>query len=241
MLLFCIIFLCCGCGKSPEEEMIGYWMRSDGYAISFVDESTCSLGGDSLYNYKIYDKNHLQASNDSEVIEFVFNVDGDTLNLGLVNEEGLTEFTKNTEKQKQILEEVREQESLALEAELLQAEIDAIKEEIKGYKADIETLEWDIDWNNKAIETNEADIKVWLDNIEMAKTQCQEAIEFGDDPEYCEKQRDEFIEVYNESIDSCNERIAELEANNAEYKKSIESIESEIEKLEAKIEKLENK
>ena len=44
ILSICIMILCCACGSKPNKEIIGYWMRGDGYTISFVDDSSCSFG-----------------------------------------------------------------------------------------------------------------------------------------------------------------------------------------------------
>lgn len=241
ILLISIIILCCACGSNTDEEIIGYWMRKDGYTISFVDDNICSLGEGSPQTYKIYDRNHLQIvdSSESGVTEFVFEIDGDTLKIRLAIEDGYTEFTKNADEQKKILEEIRELEAIAREEEREQEQIDSIQSKINSYWDDIADIQRDIDWNKSAIENNKADIVKWEENIEQEYIQCQEAIDFGDDKEYHENQRDEFIASYNEAIQGCNERIAELEAENVSYQKSIDLILIEIEKLEKEIKKLE--
>lgn len=121
ILLISIMILCCACGDNSSKELIGYWMRGDGYAISFVDETTCSLGEGAPQVYKIYDKDHLQIvdSSGKGVTEFLFEVDGDTLKIRLIMEEGYTEFTKNEDEQRKILEELRKRETAAFEKQLL--------------------------------------------------------------------------------------------------------------------------
>ena len=240
ILSIIVMILCCACGNNPNKDIIGYWMRGDGYTISFVDESSCSLGEGAPQAYKIYDKNHLQIVDESGsgVTEFVFEVDGDTLKIRLVLEEGYTEFTKNEDEQREIMEEVRMWESIALEEQRVQEQIDSIQSIIDSYWEDVADIQGDIDWNNYAIENNKEDILNWEENIKIAYEQCEESIEFGDNKEYHERQRDEHVETYNEAIQGCNDRIAELEAENVEYQKSIDLIIIEIEKLEKEIEDL---
>lgn len=240
ILSICIMILCCACGSNPNKKIIGYWMRGDGYTISFVDESSCSFGEGAPQTYKIYDKNHLQIvdSSSNRVTEFVFEVDGDTLKIRLATEDGYTEFTKNEDEQKKILEELREWEAIALEEQMLQEQIDSIQVQIDSYWNEVVDIQGDIDWNNSAIETNKADIVNWEENIEQAYIDCQESIDFGDDKEYHENQRDDFIAAYNEAIQGCNDRIAELEAENVRYQENIDLIIIEIEKLEKEIEEL---
>ena len=79
------------------------------------------------------------------------------------------------------------------------------------YGSKISELQDKIEWNNVAIENNKSDIVKWEEAIEQEYIDCQEAIDFGDDREYHEKQRDDFIASYNKSIQSCNERITELQ------------------------------
>lgn len=234
------MILCCACGNNPNKGIIGYWMRGDGYTISFVDESSCSFGEGSPQTYRIYDKNHLQIvdSSGNGVTEFVFEVDGDTLKIRLATEDGYTEFTKNADEQKKILEEMREWEAIAQEEQRLQNQIDSIQAQIDSYWSDVADIQGDIDWNNSAIENNKSDIIKWEEAIEQEYIDCQEAIDFGDDKEYQEKQRDDFIAAHKESIQRCDERIAELEAENVSYQESIDSILVEIEKLEKEIEEL---
>ena len=240
ILSISIMILYCACGSDPNKEIIGYWMRGDGYIISFVDETTCSLGEGAPQTYKVYDKNHLQIVDDSGngVTEFVFEVDGDTLKIRLATEDGYTEFTKNADEQKKIMEEMREWEAIAREEERIQKQIDSIQEQIDSYWKDIADIQGDIDWNNYAIENNKADIIKWEEAIEQEYIDCQEAIDFGDDREYHENQRDDFIAAHKESIQGCNERIVELEAENVSYQKSIDSIMVEIKELEKEIEEL---
>ena len=215
-------------------------MSDDGYTISFVDESTCSIGEGTPQTYKIYDKNHLQIvdSSGKGVTEFVFEVDGNILKLRLATEDGYTEFTNNEDEQKKILEEIRKRELVALEEQRLQDEIDGVQAQIDSYWDDVADIQRDINWNKSAIEKNKESILKWEEDIELEYIQCQEAIDFGDDREYHENQRDRFIASYNESIKGCNERIAELEAENVSYQESIDLIIVEIEKLEIKIEEL---
>jgi len=240
MLLICMTIFCCACGKDPNQAIIGYWMRGDGYTISFVDETTCSLGEGTPQTYKIYDENHLQIVDLSgeSVTEFVFEVDGDTLKIGLATDEGYAEFTKNADEQKKILEELREWETIALEEQMLQEQINEIQEQIDSYWNEIADIQSDIDWNNDAIENNKDDILKWTEAIEQEYKECQEAIDFGDDREYQEKQRDDAISAHNEAIQSCNTRIAELETENIGYQESIDLILEKIEKLEKGIEEL---
>lgn len=233
-----IIILCCSCGGNPNKEIIGYWMRGDGYTISFVDGSTCSLGDGAPQTFKIYDKNHLQIvdSSNEGVTEFVFEVDGDTLKIRSTTEESYTDFTKNENEQKKILEELRKLEAIALEEQALQEQIDIIQSQIDSYWNEVDDIQRDIDWNNSAIEKNKADIVKWEEAIEQEAIDCQEAIDFGGDREYHENTRDDFIAAHNEAIQGCNERIAELEAENVDYQESIDLIMVEIEKLEKEVE-----
>lgn len=240
ILAISIMILCCACGSDPNKKIIGYWMRGDGYTISFVDESSCSFGEGVPQTYKIYDKNHLQIvdSSGNGVTEFVFEVAGDTLKIRLATEDVYTEFTKNPDEQKKILEEMREWEAIALEEQRLQEQIDNIQEQIDSYRNDVVDIQRDIDWNKYAIENNKADIIKWEEAIEQEYIGCQEAIDFGDDKEYHEKQRDDFVAAHKESIQGCNERIAELEEENVDYQESIDLIIIEIEKLEKEIKEL---
>ena len=80
--------------------------------------------------------------------------------------------------------------------------------------------------------------KPWEEAIAQEYIDCQEAIDFGDDREYHENQRDDFIAAHKGSIQGCNDRIAELEAENVGYQESIDLIIVEIEKLEKEIEEL---
>ena len=215
-------------------------MAEDGYTISFVDESSCSFGESALQTYKIYDNNHLQILDVSKnaVMEFVFEVAEETLKIRLTTEDEYIVFTKNADEQKKILEKMQEIEAIALEEQRLQKEIDSVQAKIDSYMNDIEKVQGDIDWNNYAIENNKADIIKWEEAIEQEYINCQEAIEFGDDREYHENQRDDFIASYKESIQNCNERIVELEAENVRCRENIDLIIVEIEKLEKEIEKL---
>lgn len=239
-LLLCTSLLCACNNMNPEEEIIGYWMRGDGYTISFTDSTTCSLGEGAPQTYKIYDKNHLQIvdSMGKGVNEFVFEVDGDLLKIRLVTEDGYTEFTKDEEEQKRILEELRTWEAIALEEQILQEQIEYLKSEIDVYRNEIADIQKKINRNTNAIGNNEEDIIKWQDAIEQAYIDCQEAIEFGDDKEYQEEQREYSVAMYNELIQDCRNRIAELELINISYQEEIELISTEIEKIEEEIEKL---
>lgn len=240
ILLIGIMILCCACGNNLNKEIIGYWMRGDGYTISFVDESSCSFGEGAPQTYKIYDKSHLQIvdSFGNGVIEYVFEVDGETLKIRLAAEDGYTEFTKNADEQKKILEEMREGEAIALEEQRFQNQIGNMQAQIDSYWNDVADIQADIDWNNYAIENNKADIIKWEEAIAQEYIDCQEAIDFGDDREYHENHRDDFIAAHKGSIQGCNDRIAELEAENVGYQESIDLIIVEIEKLEKQIEEL---
>ena len=240
ILSICIMSLLCACSSSSNKAIIGYWMRGDGYTISFVDDTTCTLGEGAPQAYKIYDKNHLQIvdSTGNGVTEFVFEVEGETLKIRLASEDGYTEFTKNADEQKKILDEMRKWEALALEEQRKQEQINNIREQVSLYQNDIAEIQKDIDWNNSAIENNKEDIIKWNEAIEQEYIECQEAIDFGDDKEYQEKQRDDFIASHKESIQKCNERISLLEAENSGYQENIELILVEIEKLEMEIDEL---
>ena len=221
-----VMFLCIGCGSKPEQEIIGYWIRGDGYTISFTDEQYCSFGDGVPQEYKIYDDNHLQVIDADGVREFVFEINGDTLLLGLVEEiEPTIEFTRDEEKQKAIREEL----SAIADEENRRT---AIENEIETIQAQINAIQNDIEWNNAAIENNKENIQHWKNEIELEYEQCKEAIEFGDDKEYQEKQRDDAIRAHEEAIQGCEERIAELQdANN--------SLEEELEPLIKKRDELE--
>ena len=243
MVIICLLsvmILCCACGSNSGKEIIGYWMREDGYTISFVDESSCSWGEGALQTYKIYDKNHLQVVEPSgdEVTEYVFEVDGDILQIRLATEDEYAEFTKNADEQEEILKKVRELEAIALEEQKLQGQIDDIQNKIDLYQNEVSDIQKDIDWNNSVIENNRNDIIKWEEAIKQEYTDCQESIDFDGNREYHESQRDEFILAYKESIQGCNERIAELEAENVGYQEKIDFIMIEIGKLEKEIEEL---
>lgn len=240
LILIYIMCYFCACGSNPSEDIIGYWMRGDGYTISFVDDTTCSLGESAPQTYKIYDENHLQIVDltGNGVSEFVFEVDDDVLKIRLATEEGYTEFTKDEVEQKKILEELKVWEAIALEEQMLQEQIDSIQEQIDSYRNEVTDIQKKIDWNNSAIENNKADIIRWEEAIEQAYIDCQESIDFGDDEEYQKNQRDSFVKVYNESIQSCNDRIVDLEEKNVGYQESIDSVLKKIKELEGEIEKL---
>ncbi|MGN0134110.1 MAG: hypothetical protein ACI4AO_05230 [Anaerotignum sp.] len=223
-----------GCGSDPQKDIIGYWMRKDGYTISFVDETNCSFSENSLETYKIYDGNHLQVVNyaTNSVSEFVFEINGDTLKLRLPTEDVYTEFTKNEKEQKKIIEEVRERENIEFEEEMLQGQVDSIQEKISNITSEINKIQNEIDWNNLAIQNNRNDIERWKEEIQQEYINCEENISGGMDREYSENERDDFIVAYNESIQSCNERIKKLEAENVEYQNMIATYQSEIEKLQ---------
>ena len=238
-LILCIIYLC-ACSNNPEEEIIGYWMRGDGYTISFTDSSTCSLGEGAPQTYKIYDKNHLQIvdSTGNGVSEFVFEVDGDLLKIRLVAEEGYTEFTKDEETQKQILEEMREleKEQQEFEEELRIKEL--IQSEITNKEKEIIEFQDLIRKNLGVIEIRESEILIWKNNIQSAHDLYDVTIKQGNDEIEARQFRDEQIADYNVYITECEQCIENVEAENIKYQENIDLILLEIEELEKEIETL---
>ena len=106
-----ILTMCCSCSKSTESELIGYWMDRGGNTISFTDESSSSVNGNTPQNYKVYDGNHLQivGFNGIGVSEYVFEVEGDILKLRLTTDSEYTEYTKDEEKQAEIIKDIEKQ------------------------------------------------------------------------------------------------------------------------------------
>lgn len=227
VLFYLIIFLCCACGNTEKREIIGYWMSEDGSTISFVDETNCSINGGSSRLYKIYDNNRIQITDSlgGGVTEAIFEVKDSKLKIRLATEESYLEFTKNEDEQKEILKKIRELEITTFEREKIQEQIDS-------YKKQIEEIQRKINGNIMAIENNEEEILKWTEAIEQEYMECQEAIQGGDDKEYHENLRDDYIQAYKDSIQACNERIAELQSENEKYVESKNSIILEIEKLE---------
>lgn len=228
-----ILILATACGKKSEQELVGYWMRGDGYTISFTDDSYCSFGDDAPEQYKTYDTNRLQIVNNdgSGVREFVYEIDGDILLIRLAKEDGYTEFTKNKEEQQKILEEMRKWEEIAAQEQIIFAQIDE-------YQAIIDELQAQIAENNDQIQANNDEISMWEDDIEYQKQRCQDAIDFGDDKEYQEHLRDEMIAKDECGIQVCKDAISELEANNSTCEEKIKQLTDTIEKLEDEKEKL---
>ena len=81
------------------------------------------------------------------------------------------------------------------------------------------------------ISNNEKGIKKWeQDTIDTIKD-CEEAIASGDDREYHENQRDDFIHANNEAIEGCKKRIDEHKEKIEMYKKEIVKIQEQIDLL----------
>lgn len=217
-----------GCGKAPETKIIGYWMRGDGYTISFTDETYCSFGDEAPREYKIYDEKHLQVIDENEVREFVFELEGDTLWLGLVEGiEPTIEFTRDEEKQKEILAECVAIANEENERTSLEKKKDSIQQQIDKAKKDIQS-------NNNSIVSKKSSIEYYEGLIESYYDLCESAIELGNDRTEEEKGRDELIEQANKEISKYKNQISELESEN----KGLEEEIKKLEKDKAEVEKL---
>lgn len=210
-----------GCQKKNEHEIIGYWMNQTANTISFTDEDHCAVGNKSCI-YKIYDENHLQfVSSDGYTQEYLFRIEDDKLYIKTYEMNDYKEYTKDENEQKAILENVkRMEEETERENERL-AKLQEIQESINQYQRYIEDA-------NARIQKNREDIEKWEQDSENRRRECEEAIAFGDDKEYQENQRDEFISANEEAIQGCNTRIAELEQEIRGYQDEIKKLENEM-------------
>jgi len=237
--LVAAVLSCCSCA-GPEKKIVGYWMRGDGYTISFMDEECCSFGEGEVVPYRIYDKDHLQVEWEDRtgVTEFVFKLEGDELQIGVAGSDGYEIFTKNADEQKAILESVRQLEAEEAEYQKTEEKRQELLSQIDDCYLKIAALEKDIAFNESAIENNRKDIVKWEEAIAEEQAEYEEKVNAGEDPVYHGNMRDDFVKSYEESIEGCKDRIAELEAKNIELGEEIEGIRQEIEILEQKLDEL---
>lgn len=221
-----VSFVFCGCSNigNSNEKIIGYWMNKNADTISFTDESNCSINNN-VCSYTIYDDNHLQfISFDKQTHEYLFKLENGKLYIKEINASSFDEFTKDEHEQAEIIKQVENAKQKALAEKQKQEKITELNEEIQEYQNKI-------DWSNYVICNNEKDIKKWeQDTIDTIKD-CEEAIASGDDREYHENQRDDFIQANNEAIEGCKKRIAEHKEKIEMYKKEIVKIQEQIDLL----------
>lgn len=234
LLISCMLI---GCTSKSEKKIIGYWMDNYANAVSFVDESNGSINNDPI-TYTIYDGNHLQIrGEDGYVAEHKFYFDGDDLYISPTDDINgdCVRFTKDEKEQEEILArvskeradaevELQRQEDIARQEAELQEKIDDLQEKIDDYQACID----DIDMR---IENNKSDIIKWEQDIEERKIECEEAIAFGDDPDYQKSQRDDFIAADEEAIESCYGRIEELEAEKIKYQEQMDELKKQLDEV----------
>ena len=223
LILFLILCLLRGYSgnKGINEQIIGYWMKSNADTVSFTDENTCSINN-SVYSYKIYDNNHLQViANDNYTWEYIFKLENNKLYIKPANSNTYEEYTKDEAEQKKIIEKVQQAKTQAIAEQKKQEKILELNNEIEEY----ENLIADANWR---ISNNEKDITRWeQDSINRIK-KCEESIAFGDDKEYQENLRDDFLNANNESIQSAKERIQKHKNNISAYEQKIEELKNEI-------------
>lgn len=224
-LIICLNLVACSDNKQ-NEKIIGYWMNSYADTVSFTDEESCSLNNVS-YLYKIYDKNHIQfIASDGYTEEYVYKIENGKLYLKYADKEFYDEYTKDEDEQQEIINNVKQQDLEAAEEIKKQNRIDEIQVSIDECQVLIEDAKL-------KISNNQSDIEKWEQDIEDRIAACEEAIAFGDDKEYQENQRDDFIAADNEAIQGCLDRIEELQGYIAGH-------ESEIEKLQEQLEEVQN-
>lgn len=210
-IIIVLLIVCTSCSQNPEKLLEGYWMNESGNTLSFTSENECTANGEQ-YNYKIYDTDHIQIykENTCDISEGVFYFEDGYFYLKDPAEEEYIKYTKDEEEQKQILKQIENQKK-----------IEELENQIVDYQNKIADLE-------ERISNNESDIKNWEQNIQWAKEECQQEIEFGSDREYHENLRDEHIATYEEAIRKCEERIVEFKNEIKKYEQTIETIMNQI-------------
>ena len=235
VLISCMLLV--GCASKNEKKIIGYWMDDYANTVSFVDESNGSINNDPI-TYTIYDGDHLQIrGEDVYVAEHKFYFDGDDLYITPTDDINgdCVRFTKDEKEQKEILArvskeradaeaELQRQEDIARQEAELQEKVDKLQQKIDDCQASID----DIDMR---IEKNKSDIIKWEEDIEEQKIECEEAIAFGDDPDYQKSQRDDFIVADKEAIESCKRRIKELETEKVKYQEQMDELKKQLNKV----------
>ncbi len=225
-ILYVILLVCSflmGCTKKNQEnQLIGYWMGPYAGIIAFTDEKHCTYGNEQC-TYQVYDGSHIQiiSYNGQDVRDMIFKIENGKLYLKSTGIDTYEEYTKDEKEQKEILRRNQEEKDKQ-ELEIQKREqISKIQEEIDRQECSIK------DAKNRII-TNKQDIQRWKEDIEERKRACKESIAFGDDKEYSENERDDFIAADNEAIKNCEKRISEL-------KKEIEKCEGIIKELKEEI------
>ncbi len=227
-IVLAVSFVLCGCSnmENNNEKIIGYWMNKNADTISFTDETNCSINNNAC-SYTIYDDNHLQITSfDKKTHEYLFKFENGNLYIKGINSQSFDEFTKDEFEQAEIIKQVEFEKQEANAEKQKQEKIAQLKEDIQEYQNEI-------NWSTRVISNNEKDIKKWeQDTLDTIKD-CEEAIASGDDREYHENQRDDFIQANNEAIEGCKKRIAE-------HKEKIEMYKNEIVKIQEQIDLLNN-
>lgn len=234
-LINCMLLV--GCASKNEKKIIGYWMDDYANTVSFVDDSNGTINNDPV-TYTIYDGDHLQIrGEDGYVAEHKFYFDGDDLYISPTDDINgdCVRFTKDEKEQKEILTRVSKERADA-EAELQRQEDIArqeaeLQEKIDELQGKIDDCQDTIDDIDMRIENNKSDIIKWEEDINERKIECEEAIAFGDDPDYQTSQRDDFIAADKEAIESCNGRIEELEAEKTKYQEEMDELKKQLDEL----------
>lgn len=215
-----------GCSQNVQnEQLIGYWMGPYGGTITFTDEENCTYGTERC-TYQIYDDNHIQlVSSGGDIKDMTFKLENEKLYIKYTGANDYEEFTKDEKEQQEIIERNREEQAA-------QQRESQKKEQIAEIQAQIDEQEQFIEDAKGRIKTNEKDIQKWEEDIELQKRQCEEAIAFGDDREYQENQRDDFIAADNEAIEECRKRIRELRKEIKGYKAEITKLKKNRKEIE---------
>ncbi|MEI3340491.1 MAG: hypothetical protein V8R80_11595 [Eubacterium sp.] len=252
-IFICTIFLmvllmCVGCNNSPEKKLSGYWMRNDGYVMSFAEDGTCVMGDD-LYSYVIYDEKHLRLTDkNGNVTEFVYEIKGDELYIGLAEEmHADIVFTKNEQKQEEIKNRVQELKAA-------ENTYDQVKKDYEDIENKEESERNSIKKHNFNIQTKKETIDEYLRNIQACKDDYEKEVadfdleiqDNSNDPSYiesckeylelCKEYRDSTIKDYEEWIAECEKSISDSEEKIKQCENELENLKKDKEILADKME-----
>lgn len=220
--LLMIIFVFSACSRE-RESIEGYWMSENGKTISFNSNGKAISNGVSM-DYSIYGEDNLSISLLGIASEYKYTIKKDVLTLIDLNKNKTNTFYRDDKKQQEIINKINESKAKKEQDKMEDEKIVNIEREIDKYKDLIKDAEW-------RISNNEKDIDRWEKDTVDRINECEESIQNGDDREYQENQRDEFINVNNESIASCKERIDKLNDDIIAYREEIKRLETRLKEI----------
>lgn len=199
LLLLTFSVLLIGC-SSKKEKLEGYWMSDDGETITFLESGEIMIDGITC-KYSLDDNKLLLVFLGSNK-EFKYEIKQNKLYITDLENNTTTCYYKDKNKQKEIKKQVA-----------INKKIDECSDKIKDAKNDIQD--------------NKDTIEYYKQDNENRKKSCKEAIEFGDDKEYQENLRDDFIKANNEKIENLKEENKKLEEQINDYQTEIDNLKSD--------------